>query len=188
METICIQKREDAIKAKKLRRLGFVPANVFGKSLPDPIAIQLKENDARRLIHQKREGSKLTLDLDGTKLLVQIKERDLDVLKGEIQHISFQTLVADEKVNSVIHILLENDDKVSGQLEKMLMEIPYASLPGDMIDTLTIDMDGITTGTVMMVKDIPELMSDKLELKVDPEEIVFRISERKNYVPAPAEE
>ena len=61
----------------------------------------------------------------------------------------------------MIHILLANDDKVSGQLEKMLMEIPYASLPGDMIDTLTIDMDGITTGTVLMVKDIPELMSEE---------------------------
>ena len=32
-------------------------------------------------------------------------------MKKEIQHISFQTLVADEKVNSVIHILLENDGK-----------------------------------------------------------------------------
>ncbi len=62
----------------------------------------------------------------------------------------------------MIHILLANDDKVSGQLEKMLMEIPYASLPGDMVDTLTIDMDGITTGTVLMVKDIPELITLKL--------------------------
>lgn len=93
-------------------------------------------------------------------------------------------MTADEKVNSVIHILLANDDKVSGQLEKMLMEIPYASLPGDMIDTLTIDMDGITTGTVLMVKDIPELMSDKLELKIDPEEIVLRVSGRRNYTEA----
>ena len=121
---------------------------------------------------------------DGTRLLVQIKEKAIDSIKGEIQHISFQTLTADEKVNSVIHILLANDDKVSGQLEKMLMEIPYASLPGDMIDTLTIDMDGITTGTVLMVKDIPELMSDKLELKIDPEEIVLRVSERRNYTEA----
>ena len=93
-------------------------------------------------------------------------------------------MTADEKVNSVIHILLANDDKVSGQLEKLLMEIPYASLPGDMINTLTIDMDGITTGTVLMVKDIPELMSDKLELKIDPEEIVLRVSERRNYTEA----
>ena len=188
METICVQRREGAIKAKKLRRLGFIPANVFGKSLPDPISIQLKESDARRLIRQKREGSKLTLELDGSKLPVQIKEKDIDAMKDEIQHISFQVLAADEKVNSVIHILLANDDKIPGQLEKMLMEIPYASLPGDMIDTITVDLDGITTGTVLMVKDIPELMNDKIELKVDSEEIVLRVSERKHHAEVPATE
>ena len=29
-----------------------------------------------------------------------------------------------------------------------------------------------------MVKDIPELMSDTIELRVDPEEIVLRISDK----------
>ncbi len=85
-------------------------------------------------------------------------------------------------MNSVIHILLVNDDKIPGQLDKMLMEIPYASLPGDMIDTITVDLDGITVGTILTVKDIPELMSDKIELKVDSEEIVLRVSERKHHV------
>ena len=170
------------LRQKNLRRLGFIPANVFGKSLPDPISIQLKESDARRLLHQKREGSKLMLDLEGTGLPVQIKEKEIDTIKGQIQHISFQALTADEKVNSVIHILLVNDDKIPGQLDKMLMEIPYASLPGDMIDTITVDLDGITVGTILTVKDIPELMSDKIELKVDSEEIVLRVSERKHHV------
>ena len=113
---------------------------------------------------------------------VQIKEKEIDTIKGQIQHISFQALTADEKVNSVIHILLVNDDKIPGQLDKMLMEIPYASLPGDMIDTITVDLDGITVGTILTVKDIPELMSDKIELKVDSEEIVLRVSERKHHV------
>lgn len=188
METICAQKRENGIKAKKLRRLGFIPANVLGKSLPDPISIQLKESDARRLIRQKREGSKLTLDIEGSKLPVQIKEKEVDAIKGEILHISFQALTADEKVNSVIHILLENDDKISGQLEKMMLEIPYASLPEDMVDTITVDLDGITTGTILSVGDIPELMSEKIELKVNLDEIVLRISERKHHVEVSAVE
>ena len=122
------------------------------------------------------------LDLEGSGLPVQIKEKEIDTIKGQIQHISFQALTADEKVNSVIHILLVNDDKIPGQLDKMLMEIPYASLPGDMIDTITVDLDGITVGTILTVKDIPELMSDKIELKVDSEEIVLRVSERKHHV------
>lgn len=57
-----------------------------------------------------------------------------------------------------------------------------------MIDTITVDLDGITTGTVLMVKDIPELMNDKIELKVDSEEIVLRVSERKHHAEVPATE
>ena len=62
-----------------------------------------------------------------------------------------------------------------------MMEIPYASLPVDLIDTITVDLDGIKTGTVMLVRDIPELMNDGIELQINPEDIVFRISERRNY-------
>lgn len=41
-----------------------------------------------------------------------------------------------------------NDDKVSGIIERMLLEIPYASMPRNMIDTVTLDLDGVRTGSV----------------------------------------
>ena len=186
MESISVQKRDFTVKAKKMRRLGMIPGNVFGKSMPESVSIQMEETTARRLIRKKREGSKISLDLDGQVIPVQIKEKSLNPLNDEILHISFQALTTDEKVNSVIHILLANDIKFGGQLEKLLMEIPYASLPGDMIDTITIDADELKSGVVLTVKDIPELMSDKIELQVDTDDIVLRICERnqKNQIPA----
>lgn len=178
MDQIHVKKRDTGIKAKQLRQLGMVPGNIIGKSLPESISIQMEEAEARRLVRQLREGSKIAIDLEGQAIPAQIKEKSLNTLNNEILHLSFQALVADEKVNSVIHILLENEEKAGNQLEKMMMEIPYASLPADMIDTITIDLDGMAVGTVVMVKDIPELMSDTIELRVDPEEIVLRISDK----------
>ena len=178
MENISVQKRDFAVKAKKMRRLGMVPGSVFGKNLPESISIQMEESIASRLIREKREGSKLLLNVEGQMIPVQIKEKSLDTLKGEILHISFQALVAEEKVNSVIHIFVKNDGKFGAQLEKMLMEIPYTSLPNDMIDTITIDVDELKNGDVLTVKDIPELISDKIKLQVDTDEIVLRINER----------
>lgn len=186
MDQIHVKKRDTAIKAKRLRQLGMVPGNIIGKSLPESISIQMEEAEARRLVRQLREGSKIAIDLEGQAIPAQIKEKSLNTLNNEILHLSFQALVADEKVNSVIHILLENEEKAGNQLEKMMMEIPYASLPADMIDTITIDLDGMAVGTVVMVKDIPELMSDTIELRVDPEEIVLRISD-KTYQDSQAE-
>ena len=64
----------------------------------------------------------------------------------------------------------------------MLLEIPYASLPENMIDTITVDVDGMAPGSVLTVGDIPELQSENIELQVDAEEIVLRINQRKNAV------
>ena len=56
MECISVQRRDVAVKPKKLRRAGVIPAVVFGKAVPESISIQLDEKTARRLIRTKREG------------------------------------------------------------------------------------------------------------------------------------
>ena len=178
MNVITVDKRDFTIKAKQLRRSGIVPASVFGGPLTDSIPLQIDEATVQKLIRCKREGSKLKLDLEGRLIPVQIKEKTINTRNNEILHISFQALKADRKVNSVIHIILKNTDKITDSLEKMLLEIPYAALPEDMIDTITIDVDGMTVGSIMTVGDIPELKSDKIELQIDTEEIILRISDK----------
>lgn len=180
MNVVTVKKRDFTVKAKKLRRSGIVPGSVFGGALPDSISIQMDESTANNLIRHKREGSKLKLDLDGQVIPVQIKEKTINALNNEILHISFQALKQDQKVNSVIHIILENTEKTTDLLEKMLLEIPYASLPEDMIDTITIDVDGMPAGSILTVGDIHELKSDKIDLQVSTEEIIFRINYKKN--------
>mgnify|MGYP000924642107 FL=1 len=179
MDLITVEKRDISKKPKQLRRSGFVPGNIFGGTLQEPVAIQIDEATASRLVRLKREGSKLRLALDGQVIPVQIKEKMQNNLSNEIIHISFQALKADQKVNSVGHILVKNADKVSGTLERLMLEIPYASLPADMIDTITIDVDGLPVGSVIRVGDIPELQNEKIDLQVDKESIVLRTSEKK---------
>ncbi|MDF2655523.1 MAG: rRNA E-loop-binding protein [Bacillota bacterium] len=178
MDIITVQKRNTGTKAKHLRRSGLVPANIFGGTLQESISIQIDEATARRLVRQKREGSKLGLAFDEQVIPVQIKEKTQNTLSQEIVHISFQALRADQKVNSVIHILLKNMDKVAGILERIMLEIPYASLPADMIDTITVDLEGIRVGSVLTVADIPELQSEKIELQIDVDSIILRINDK----------
>lgn len=116
MNTINVTKRDLTVKAKKLRRNGYVPGSVFGGMLKEPVALQIEESVARQLVRELREGSRLKLNLDGTVIPVQIKEKSLDNLKHEILEISFQALAADQAVNSVIDIVLVNADKVTAVL------------------------------------------------------------------------
>ena len=162
----------------KIRSMKVTPYSQAAFDIPWKEAKAAAEADARRLVEQKREGSKLKIVLDGQQIPVQIKEKAVNLLNNDILHLSFQALQADQKVNSVIHIFLTNTEKVTDALERMLMEIPYASLPEDMIDTITVDVEGMPCGTVLTVGDIPELNSGKLDLQADKTEIVLRISDK----------
>lgn len=179
MNTITVEKRDFSVKAKHLRRNGHIPGSVFGGPLKESISLQIDESTAQQLIRHKREGSKLKLKLDGKVIPVQIKEKSVNNLNNEILHIRFQALAADQAVSSVIHIVLKNMEKITASLERMVSEIPYTSLPEDMIDTITIDVDGMSTGSVLTVGDIPELNNEKIDLKIDKDEIILRIKDAK---------
>ena len=176
MNTFKVDKRDFSQSAKKLRRAGIVPGTVFGGGLPETISLQMDAAAAKKLITSKRVGSQLTLELEGKMIPVQLKVKETDPLTGTILHVDFQALASDQKINSVIHILVKNADKLTAVLQHHLMEIPYASLPEDMIDTITIDVDGMPVGTAITVADIPELQSDKIELQVPADELVMRIA------------
>ena len=157
------------------------PCCVYGGDLKESLSIQMDQQTANRLFHTKREGSQVGLELDGRVIPAQIKEKK-KMMSGQVEHFGFQALSANKKVNSVTHIFLKNTELVPGTLEQMLFEVPFASLPADMIDTVTVDLDGMPAGTTLTVKDIPEFQSDKIELQIDADSMVLRIVDKKRAV------
>lgn len=179
MDIIKVEKRDTRANVKQLRRAGIVPCCVYGGSLPNALSIQMEQKAADQLIRTKREGSKLRLELNGEIIHVQIKEKVRDYISGKAEHIQFQALRADQRVNSIAHVFLKNTENVPGILEQMLYEVPFSSLPKDMIDTVTIDLEGRPTGTVLTVSDIPEFQSSDIELQIKADSMVLRISDKK---------
>ena len=181
MDIMEVSKRDMTVKAKKLRSSGLVPGNVFGGHLQESVLIQVDAKLLTQTLAGKHIGSRLTLSMDGKKLPVQIKDKDVNSMNGEIRNISFQALAADQKVNSVAHVVLQNADKNPNMLEFMMTEIPYDALPQNMVDLVEIDADGLNVGTVITVGDLKELNTDLVELRVDKEEIVLRVSDPRRY-------
>lgn len=179
MNTITVEKRNSNAKAKQLRRAGIIPCVVYGGNLQESLSIQISQHTANKLFRLYREGSKVQLQVEDQLIPVQIKDKSQDPLTNAIIHISFEALQANQRVNSIAHILLENTDKVTGILEKMLLEIPYSSLPDHMIDTVSIDLDGMAVGTVLTIEDIPAFKDENVDLQVDKNSIVLRIPDRK---------
>ena len=187
MDVIKVEKRNEDAKAKQLRRSGLVPCCVYGSNLAESISIQMDQQTANQLFRTKREGSKVGLELDGHVIPTQIKEKKRDTLNNAVEHFSFQALTADQKVNSITHIFLKNTDAVPGVLEQMIFEVPFSSLPADMIDTVTIDLEGLSAGTILTVNDIPEFRNERIELQIKRDSIVLRINDKKRAMVPNAE-
>ena len=181
MDIMEVSKRDMNVKAKALRRNGQVPGNVFGGHLEESVLIQVDQKVLSQMLAGKHIGSRLTLSMDGKKLPVQIKDKDVNSMNGEIRNISFQALAADQKVNSVAHIVLQNAEKNTNMLEFMMTEVPYDALPQNMVDLVEIDVDGMPVDTVVTVGDLKELNNNLIDLKVDKDEIVLRVSDPRRY-------
>lgn len=179
MDIITAKMRDPEAKAKQLRRAGIIPCVISGSGLEESLSIQVDLNTAKQLKRTKRNGSKVTIQVDGKLYHTLIKDLEYNTLNDTVVHISFHVLESGKKVNSVADIALLNRDKLQGVLEQMLTRVPHAAEPEHLLDIVTIDLAGLPLGTTLTVADIPEFQSDKIELQIDPGSIVLRISDKK---------
>ena len=184
MNTLKAEKRDMAIKAKRLRREGYVTGNVFGKEIKGSIPIKIEKSAADRLLKTSGKGSQVMLDIDGESMDVLIKEVDFNPLEGQVDEIDFQALVKGEKVHSVAEVVLINHDKVmNGVLQLLLEEISYRALPGDMVEKVSIDVGNLKVGESIKVGDLDISKNENVDVLTDPEAIVVTVSESHNDIP-----
>ena len=125
------------VKAKKLRREGYVTGIVFGREMKESVPVKMQKADVERLVKTNKKGSQIMLDVDGEKRNVLIKEIDYNPLKNQVDEIDFQALVSGEKVHSVAEIRLLNHDKVTaGVLQQLMEEIPYKAVPAALVSII----------------------------------------------------
>lgn len=183
MNTLSAEKRNMQIKAKKLRREGFVTGNVFGKNMEGSMPLKIEKKEAERILRTCNKGSQLTLTVDGETMPVLLKEIDYNPMKHEIVEMDFQALVKGEKVHSVAEVVLVNHEKVkSGVVELLLEEISYEALPENLIEKVEIDLAGKQAGDTVRVKDLPIATAEGIHLKTNPEETVVQVTEVHNVV------
>ena len=189
MNTLKAEKRSLDIKAKRLRREGYVTGNVFGKEMKESVPIKMDASEVDRLLKTCNKGSQIMLDIDGESHNVLIKDVDFNPLKGKIDEIDFQALVKDEVVHSVAEIVLENIEAVTtGVLQQQLEEVSYKALPVDLVDKIEIDASTLRVGDTIKVGDLAIAKDEKIHLMTDPEAVVVTVTESRNSAAADAEE
>ena len=177
MITLKVEKRNPEVKAKKLRRDGFVCGVLYGKEMKESTPIQLTEPEALRFIKANKEGTQVMLDLDGKQVDALVKNIDYDPMKKQIMALDFQALVKGEKISTSVPVKFENAEIVQGIVEQELSEIHYKAEPDQLLDTIVIDFKEISPEVRdMHVKDL-HLEEKGIHLITPEDDTIFHIAD-----------
>ena len=181
MITLKVEKRNPEVKAKKLRRDGFVCGVLYGKEMKESTPIQLTEPEALRFIKANKEGTQVMLDLDGKQVDALVKNIDYDPMKKQIMALDFQALVAGETVATSVQVILENEDAAQGIVEQTLNEVHYKADPANMLDTIVIDFKTLSPDVrEFHVKDLVIPEGKTVHITTPEDTRIFHIAEYAN--------
>ena len=106
-------------------------------------------------------------------------------MSNELEHLSFQTLVAGEVVTSAARIVLVNREKVTGMVQQPQSEVSYRALPSNLIDKIEIDLDGMKIGTSMRIGDLDIAKNPDIEVLSPLDTMVFSIADARTSMKTP---
>ena len=155
MTMLKAEKRDPQVKAKKLRREGFVTGVLYGKEMKENIALKFEEKEALRFMKDAKEGAQAALDIEGETVNAMVKNIDYDPMSKKVLALDFQALVAGEVVSATVPVHFLNEEIVQGVFEPELSEIHYKADPAHLLDPIEIDLAKLPAGTKnMYVKDL----------------------------------
>ena len=184
MNTLKAEKRSMDVKAKKLRREGYVVGNVFGREIEGSIPVKMDKLEVEKFLKKNHKGTQIMLDVEGTQYDVLIKDVMFNPIANRVDEIDFQVLVSTEMVHSVAEIITVNHEKITeGALQQTLEEVAYKALPAYLIDEVKVDVGHMKIGYTIHVRDLPIASDENIKITTDLDAIVATVAAIHNVVP-----
>lgn len=177
---INVQKREVIGKqVKQLRRQGILPGVVYGHKV-DSYPVQMDTHSTYLLLRKITPTTLITLDLDGKKTKVMIRERKFDVVTGDLLHLDFLAVSMTEKMRASVAIELVGEAPVLGDvpgslLNHMLENLDIEALPANLPERIQVDVSGLLTAEdSITVGDLK--LGDNIDIHTPAEEVIVSVS------------
>ena len=138
--------------SRRLRRDGRVPAVVYG-STKEAVVIELNHKDLyHQLKNETFHASILTLNLDGKKETVLLRDVQMHPFRLQVLHVDFQRVSADQKVHMKVPLHFLNADiapgvkLTGGNVSHIMSELEVSCLPKDLPEFIEVDLAELTAG------------------------------------------
>ena len=180
MASLNAKTRDMSKKAKALRREGLITASMCGKDLPESLSLVIDANEATQFMKNHHVGSEATLVVDGKEYDTMIKSADKDHLNTHYLDMTFQHLIATEKVKGVAEIIFLNEDRTNGFLTRDISTVEYKAYPKDIVDKIEIDVSKLPIGTEITVGDLDIAKNADIDVTTPLDSSVLHIAEHQH--------
>jgi large subunit ribosomal protein L25 len=167
-------------QVKALRRAGDVPAVLYSRH-GDPVVLQVNNRELLRVLTRAGGSRLIKLNIAGAKdaPMALAREVQREPIKGTILHVDFFGVSMTELIKVEIPIRYEGVSPAVTRNEGVLIHnldsIQIECLPGDLIDSVSIDLARLDkVGDVIHVSDLK--VPETVKLMLEPEVTVARVS------------
>jgi large subunit ribosomal protein L25 len=145
--------------SRRLRKANLVPGIVYGTG--EAAMIELDHNTLYYALRNEAfHASVLTLELDGKKQSVLLRDFQMHPFRQQVQHIDFLRVDANKKIHMKVPLHFINADiapgvKTSGGIiSHVLNELQIACLPADLPTAIEVDLASLDLGHSIHVSDV----------------------------------
>ena len=146
--------------SRRLRHAGNVPGVVYGGG-KNAVTIELNTKELfMEFRHEAFHASILTLNLDGKKEDVLLRDYQLHPVRNTIQHIDFQRVSATEKIHVKVPFHFLNSEVAPGVkldggiVAHILTEAEVSCLPKDLPEFVEVDLSSLGMGDSIHLSQI----------------------------------
>ena len=146
--------------SRRLRHEGKVPGILYGGK-DDAKSIELNAKDLfMQFKHEAFHASILTLNLDGKKESVLLRDYQMHPVRNNIQHIDLQRIDENKKLSVKIPFHFLNEDVApgvkleGGVVSHIMVDVDISCLPKDLPTYIEVDMIALSIGDSIRLSDI----------------------------------
>jgi large subunit ribosomal protein L25 len=161
-------------KANVLRREGKLPGVVYGKKF-EPIALTMDLRDTSKLLSSLTPSSVINIDIEGKDVLALVRDKQRDVVYGQLTHIDFQAVDEKEPIRASIAIKIVGESPAvknfNGLLVKGATTIDVECLPKDLPEYFEINLSklkkigsSVSVGDLKINDNVKVLANDSVML------------------------
>ena len=157
--TATTRKAQGTGASRRLRKAGRVPGIVYGEG--EPALIELDHNNLYHSLRKENfHASVLTLDMDGKKQQVLLRDFHMHPFRQQVQHIDFQRVDKNKKIHMKVPLHFHNAEispgvkEGGGIVSHVMNDLSVACLPHHLPEFIQVDLASLALGHSIHVSDL----------------------------------